>query len=388
MKKTAIYIASTGQNVGKTSLSIGLIGYLREQGYKVAFMKPMGQRYKTIDGKKISEDVLLINQTFNLDFDLSLMSPFIVERGITKKFITGELESPLPEIKKAFLELWKDSDVVVIEGTGHTGVGSIFDLSNSRIARELNARVLFIVEGGIGSTIDSFNLNRALFEREGVKISGVFVNKVKEAKLDSTVKILRNYFKKEKIRFCGAFPYRPILSMPSIQLLKDEIGAEFLRGAEFAERKMGEVIIGLNEAHIFIEELTNHQDDVFIVTSGDRSDILLALLVLLERDRLNPTGILLTGNRPPSSILDFFQDKDLPILHVEENIFKISSLILNMSVKIDPFEKEKIKTLIEMFEEYADKKRIHAILRAGTPEVKEPFMEKIKRFIKSLPFFR
>ena len=388
MKKTAIYIASTGQNVGKTSLSIGLIGYLREQGYKVAFMKPMGQRYKTIDGKKISEDVLLINQTFNLDFDLSLMSPFIVERGITKKFITGELESPLPEIKKAFLELWKDSDVVVIEGTGHTGVGSIFDLSNSRIARELNARVLFIVEGGIGSTIDSFNLNRALFEREGVKISGVFVNKVREAKLDSTVKILRNYFKKEKIRFCGAFPYRPILSMPSIQLLKDEIGAEFLRGAEFAERKMGEVIIGLNEAHIFIEELTNHQDDVFIVTSGDRSDILLALLVLLERDRLNPTGILLTGNRPPSSILDFFQDKDLPILHVEENIFKISSLILNMSVKIDPFEKEKIKTLIEMFEEYADKKRIHAILRAGTPEVKEPFMEKVKRFIKSLPFFR
>ena len=388
MAKTAIYIASTGKNVGKTSLSIGLIGYLREQGYKVAFMKPMGQRYKTIDGKKISEDVLLINQTFNLDFDLSLMSPFIVERGITKKFITGELESPLPEIKKAFLELWKDSDVVVIEGTGHTGVGSIFGLPNSRIARELNARVLFIVEGGIGSTIDSFNLNRALFEREGVKISGVFVNKVKEAKLDSTVKILRNYFKKEKIRFCGAFPYRPILSMPSIQLLKDEIGAEFLRGAEFAERKMGEVIIGLNEAHIFIEELTNHQDDVFIVTSGDRSDILLALLALLERDRLNPTGILLTGNRPPSSILDFFQDKDLPILHVEENIFKISSLILNMSVKIDPFEKEKIKTLIEMFEEYADKKRIHAILRAGTPEVKEPFMEKVKRFIKSLPFFR
>lgn len=59
-----------------------------------------------------------------------------------------------------------------------------------------------------------------------------------------------------------------------------------------------------------------------------------------------------------------------------------------MSVKIDPFEKEKIKTLIEMFEEYADKKRIHAILRAGTPEVKEPFMEKVKRFIKSLPFFR
>ncbi|HHF58271.1 MAG TPA: cobyrinic acid a,c-diamide synthase, partial [candidate division WOR-3 bacterium] len=83
MAKTAIYIASTGKNVGKTSLSIGLIGYLREQGYKVAFMKPMGQRYKTIDGKKISEDVLLISQTFNLDFDLSLMSPFIVERGIT-----------------------------------------------------------------------------------------------------------------------------------------------------------------------------------------------------------------------------------------------------------------------------------------------------------------
>ncbi|HHF58487.1 MAG TPA: hypothetical protein ENL41_03580 [candidate division WOR-3 bacterium] len=388
MKKTAIYIASTGKNVGKTSLSIGLIGYLKKQGYKVAFMKPIGQRYKEIDGKKISKDVLLIKQTFNLDFDPSLMSPFIVERGITKKFITGELKSPLPEIKKAFLELWQDSDVVVIEGTGHTGVGSVFGLSNSRIARELNARVLFIVEGGIGSTIDSFNLNRALFEREGVKISGVFVNKVKEEKLDSTVKILRDYFKKEKIRFCGAFPYQSKLSMPSIQLLKDEIGAEFLKGPEFAERKMGEVVIGLNEAHIFIEELKKHRDDIFIVTSGDRSDILLALLALLERNRVNLRGILLTGNRPPSSILDFFQDKDIPILYVEENIFKISSLILNMSIKIDPFEKEKIRTLAGMFEQYADKKRIHAILRAGTAEVKEPFIEKIKRFIKSFPFFK
>ena len=176
--------------------------------------------------------------------------------------------------------------------------------------------------------------------------------------------------------------------MPSIQLLKDEIGAEFLKGPEFAERKMGEVVIGLNEAHIFIEELKKHRDDIFIVTSGDRSDILLALLALLERNRVNLRGILLTGNRPPSSILDFFQDKDIPILYVEENIFKISSLILNMSIKIDPFEKEKIRTLAGMFEQYADKKRIHAILRAGTAEVKEPFIEKIKRFIKSFPFFK
>jgi len=63
MKKTAIYIASTAKNVGKTSLSIGLIGYLKKQGYKVAFMKPIGQRYKEIDGKKISKGELQKNSS-------------------------------------------------------------------------------------------------------------------------------------------------------------------------------------------------------------------------------------------------------------------------------------------------------------------------------------
>ena len=42
-------------------------------------------------------------------------------------------------------------NVVLIEGTGHAGVGACFDMSNARVAELLEAKVVIITEGGIGT---------------------------------------------------------------------------------------------------------------------------------------------------------------------------------------------------------------------------------------------
>ena len=58
------------------------------------------------------------------------------------------------------------NDIVIYEGTGHPGVGSVADLSNARVAKLLNAGVVIIVEGGIGNTIDLLNLSASLFREQ------------------------------------------------------------------------------------------------------------------------------------------------------------------------------------------------------------------------------
>ncbi len=71
-----------------------------------------------------------------------------------------------------------EKDFVLCEGSGHAGVGSVFDLSNAQVAKILGAKVIIVTQGGIGKPIDEVSLNQALFEKEGVEIIGVILNKV------------------------------------------------------------------------------------------------------------------------------------------------------------------------------------------------------------------
>ena len=44
-----LFLAATGQNRGKTTTSLGLFAAFRAQGLDAGFMKPVGQRWITID---------------------------------------------------------------------------------------------------------------------------------------------------------------------------------------------------------------------------------------------------------------------------------------------------------------------------------------------------
>lgn len=80
------------------------------------------------------------------------MSPVIIPRGYTKKYIDGEItaEEQLQQIDIAFGEVSGASDVVLIEGTGHCAVGSIVGANNAKVASMLGASMVLIANGGLG----------------------------------------------------------------------------------------------------------------------------------------------------------------------------------------------------------------------------------------------
>jgi len=137
-----VYLAATGQNRGKTTLSLGVMdGFLR-RGLSTGFMKPVGQRTVIEDGVPADEDAVLMKNVFELAEPLEQISPIHIPLGFTKSYI---------------------------EGTGHAGVGAVIGLSNAQVAAMLGAPAVIVSEGGVGRPIDEIVLNKALFERAGLR---------------------------------------------------------------------------------------------------------------------------------------------------------------------------------------------------------------------------
>src|SRR3954469_12731674 len=193
-----VFIAATRQNDGKTTVSLGLIAALQRRYPRVGYIKPVGQRFVEIEEQKIDEDTVLMDSIYRLNCPLVDMSPIAVEPDFTRKYLqSSNNEALVKKIQNAFDRVAWEKEFVLCEGSGHAGVGSVFDLSNAQVARILGAKVIIVTQGGIGRPIDEVCLNQALFEKEGVEIIGVIINKVLGTKVDYISDFARRGFKRK-----------------------------------------------------------------------------------------------------------------------------------------------------------------------------------------------
>src|SRR5690242_9189545 len=80
-----IFIAATGQNVGKTTTCISLL-YLAQKKYqRIGFIKPMGPKPAIYNGRCLDKDAVLMARVFSLQKQLPFMSPVVVHPDTTRK---------------------------------------------------------------------------------------------------------------------------------------------------------------------------------------------------------------------------------------------------------------------------------------------------------------
>lgn len=151
-----IFVAATGQHVGKTTVSLALMSGLKKRLNRVGFMKPVGQQHVPVsDGRggtlRVDKDVELIKEFFGIDhMDYADTSPVLVPRSYTKQYIDGDISSAqqFEAINSAFARASASSDQVLLEGTGHVGVGSVIGLSNAKVAAMLGADMVLVAVRG------------------------------------------------------------------------------------------------------------------------------------------------------------------------------------------------------------------------------------------------
>ena len=94
---------------------------------------------------------------------------------------------------------WAAKRVVVVEGTGQPGVGSVAGVSNADVINMLRGLgvpvfVILVTEGGIGSTIDEVWPYLMAMGNMGTRIDGLVINGVIPDKVDKIRHYLETYY--------------------------------------------------------------------------------------------------------------------------------------------------------------------------------------------------
>lgn len=348
-----LFVAATQQNDGKTTLSLGLFGALRRALGRIGFIKPVGQRFIEVDGHKIDEDTVLIDQTYGIYAPLEAISPIAVEPDFTRRYIErANSDALVRRIQNSFDRAAWEKDFVIVEGTGHAGVGSVFDLSNARVAHLLGAQAILITQGGIGRPIDEIALNAALFEKEGVKIAGVILNKILPEKYDYVVEFAGRGLKRLGLELLGALPADPVLAHPTLGQVTKAIKGDFVNARSSSRRLVRRVLIGdMGTGHL----LTQFSPGTLVITPGDREDVILAAVSLIRQHARGLCGVVLCGGlRPHESVLKILLDSDLPAIISPLDSYTIASRIHSMTIKTLPGDTEKITRIQELTEKHVN----------------------------------
>ena len=375
-----VYLAATGRNHGKTTFALGLLAALIDKGMTTAFAKPVGQRYAMVDEIPADEDAILMRELFGLDDALQDMSPVHIPRGFTKAFIRGEVVEDLAaKIDVAHRHLAVGHDALLIEGTGHAGVGAVVGLSNADVAARMGAPVVIVSEGGVGRPIDEIVLNQALFARRGVPLVGAVINKV-DVDADPTLPdVLRQGLALHGIDLLGVLPYRPMLAHPTLSMLLEQMHGELLSSGEDMDRLIEHVAIGSGQARHVLEKIGPGS---LLIVQGDRQDIIHATIAanetqrqlnrepgLLDRLRnrsrfgrpaddseaLLLAGIVFTNDRRPMDRdIEALRKAGIFALLVPDEIYPVASQLHDLLIKTHVQDRSKIEIIKRVVAEHFD----------------------------------
>jgi BioD-like phosphotransacetylase family protein len=341
-----VFLAATGQNRGKTTASLGLTAAFIARGSRTGFIKPVGQRYLVVEGTRADEDAVLMKAVFDLPDALDDMSPVTLPRHFTTDYILGKVDEDLQrEVTDAAARVAAGKDLLVIEGTGHAGVGAVVGLSNARVAALLEAPVVIVSEGGVGRPIDEIVLNHALFERHGVRVMGALVNKVDVEAHPSLPDVLRRGLAQHGIELLGCIPYSELLANPSLELIATHLDGELLAGEATPGRTVAHVAIGAMRPEHATDLIRRR---TLLITPGDRDDLIaMALELNLAGDHGRVTGLVLTGGFVPGdAVLADLRAAGLFAYLVQTDTYRTAQAVDEILVKTHPTDADKIDTII------------------------------------------
>jgi BioD-like phosphotransacetylase family protein len=356
MKLRSLYVAASSQHVGKTTTTLGLVSAFINKGFKVGYCKPVGQEALIIEENHVDKDTVLFADLISFDIAPAIHSPIILGSGAT----TAYLDHPEnfdygTQIDYASRILESSNDFVIYEGTGHPGVGSVVGLSNARIASRVNAGVVFIVEGGIGSSIDLLNMNLALFREEEVPILGVIVNKVIPEKIEKVKHYIELWLKPSGIPLLGVLPYDEALAYPQMSSVADAINANVLYNAEHLDNKVESFLAGSLIEPQVIREKTNL---LLVVSTPKVNEAINTIRYLVKRYKLESVplaGIVATGpGEYDDSTIEFIQKNKIPFLITHLDTYGSVIKISRIEVKINRYTPGKILRAIELIKDGVD----------------------------------
>ena len=363
----SVYIIPVNTHSGKSVVSLGVLQMILRNTSKVGYFKPIIE-------SKSEKDMLIETVLEHFKLNMSYEETYAYTR---KEVIAlknqGNIGEVYDTIIKKYKALEEKFDFVLVDSPGIVGDSNFDTDFNASVAQSLNIPVLVVLKDSFASEDELLNqvqvqLNSIL--EKDVQVLSVFINKAKNA-TEATQSKLEQKFK--DITFT-VIPRKEELSRPTIREVAKALNAEFLYKGDNIDVITKRTLIGAMQLPNYFANLT---EDTLAVIPADRTDLITGSLVANYSNYSNIKGIVLYGDfeldKSIHKILEGIQ-KNIPIMIAKSNTFETANLIGAINPRIYPENTEKIKLLLQLFDETVDAEKLNKSISSFKSETITPRM--------------
>ena len=363
----SVYIIAANAHSGKSVVSLGVLQMIMRNTAKVGYFRPIVESKSKKD--TFIETVL---EHFKLDMSYDEAYAYTRQEVIALKN-EGNIGEVYDTIIKKYKALESKFDFILVDSSS-TIDDSYFDVNfNASVAQSLNIPALIVLKDNFSSEAELVNQVQAElnnFLEKDLRVLSVFVNKATNATPDTLSKLEQRF---KDITFT-LIPRKEELSRPTIREIASALNAEFLYKGDNIDVTTKRTIVGAMQLSNYLDNLT---EDSLVVLPTDRNDLITGTLVANYSNFSNVKGMVLYGGfEPDKSIIKILEgiQKNIPIMLAKSNTFETANLIGNIKSRIYPENTEKVKMLLQLFDENVDSEKLNRNIASFKSETITPRM--------------
>ncbi len=340
-----LIIASMRKNAGKTSVILGIAKALKK---RIGYMKPFGDR-------------LLYRKKRLWDYDSALLTNILGLEKLPEDVTIGFQHSKIrymyneERTKEKLLEsvanTGKNKDVLFVEGGEKLTYGVSVHLDAISVAKHINGKLIIVISGTDDSISDDITFIKKYINMANIDFGGVIINKVHD--VEDFKNTYLNDITAMGINVFGIIPYESELTYPSVSYLSDCLFAKVIAGEDRLNNIVKNVFVGDMSASAAVKNPLFKKENKLIITSGDRSDMILAAL---ESDT---TGIILTNNiLPESNIISKASECNIPLLTVSLDTYQIAKQVDGIEALLLKDDTKRVALLEQLLKKHVNIKEM------------------------------
>ena len=368
--RSAIYVASPEGDTGKSTVALGILHRLTATAAKVGVFRPitrMGEQRDYI------LELLLDHTTAGLPYEECV--------GVSYQQLHADPDTAIADIVDRFHQVADQCDAVVVVGSDYTDVATPSELSmNARIAANLGIPVVLTVKGRDRTPDQIVKLVEVCVDEiaaQHAHTAAVVVNRSDPQRMAEIADALQQ-LEPAALKNLKSYvlPEEPLLVAPSVAELQTSVEGSLLQGdPELLSREVRDVLVaGMTAEHV-LERLT---DGVAVITPGDRSDVVLAVLSAHAAEGFpSLSGVILNGGlglHPSIAALVGGLGLRLPIIETRFGTFETAGRVASTRGRVTTGSHRKVDTALTLMDTYVDTADLLTQLAIPIPSVVTPQM--------------
>ncbi|HHW50364.1 MAG TPA: phosphate acetyltransferase [Pseudoclavibacter sp.] len=363
---TGIYVTSMATASGKKVVCLGLVDMLRSRAERIGYFRPVASTDVPDDDPMVQ----LVRRRFGLSDAQSRAAVGAAE--FSELLSAGKRDVLAEKALAVYSEIAANADIVIVEGTDLAEFDAVVETEfNTQVAKDLGTPVIAVVNAkhkSVEETVGQVDTVRHDLIAEGCQLFAVIVSRVNPVKIPELKDQVHVGASGRPVYF---IPEIPELKWPSVAEVKTQTGAEHIAGPADFNRDVKTMKVGAMTVDNFIDQL---EDGAFVVSPGDRLDILFATLASsLSATFPTPSALLLTGSFPLSQKQQqLLSGAQFPVLSLPLDTYEAAEQISQVTTDIGTSTDRKIATALGVWDANVDADEIAARVSLPRPSTMTP----------------